>query len=411
MRANAINTSGLPFLTADFAGTGGAIKQYDEDFVVEEVPRYRAGGDGTHVYFLMEKRGLTTLRAIREIARALRRKPGDIGYAGLKDAHGVTRQWLSIEHADAERIRSLSLNRMRILDVTRHTNKIKLGHLSGNRFVVRVRDVCADAQDRARTILEILSQRGLPNYFGPQRFGVRGDNAAIGRAILHDDYDEAIRLMVGRPNEHDNPAIRKARELFDAGDYEGSASAWPGRTFSQQASVCIAYGRTGGNAKKAWHTVNHTLRKLYLSSFQSELFNRVLATRILSLDKLQAGDVAWKHANGACFLVEDTAVEQPRCESFEISPTGPIFGRKMKRPTGAPDKMEQTLLTETGLTIDTINSKGSGKLDGARRPLRVPVGDSSISSGCDEHGEFLELAFFLPPGSYATCLLREVTKN
>jgi tRNA pseudouridine13 synthase len=132
--------------------------------------------------------------------------------------------------------------------------------------------------------------------------------------------------------------------------------------------------------------------------------------RIGSLDKLETGDVAWKHGNGACFLVEDAATEQPRCDSLEISPTGPIFGRKMKRPAGVPDEMEQTLLVESGLELETIDSKGSGTLDGARRPLRVPLGEAKVSVGRDDRGEYLELVFFLPPGSYATSAVREVTK-
>jgi len=401
----------VPFLTADLAGTGGVIKKYDEDFVVEEVSQYHAKGRGTHVYFQIEKRGLTTLRANREIARALRKKPSDVGYAGLKDAHGVTRQWLSVEHVDVEHVRSLAIDRIKVLEVTKHTNKLKLGHLSGNKFVVRVRDACGDGLERARAIVDVLSGRGLPNYFGPQRFGVRGDNAVIGRAILRDDYDKAIQVMLGRANEFDNDAIRKARDLFDARDYEAAARAWPGRSFTEQATVCVTYGRTGRDAKKAWRVVNHTLRKLYLSSFQSELFNRIVADRIDSIDKLEPGDVAWKHANGACFLVEDAEVEQPRCDSFEISPTGPIFGRKMKRPTGQPDETEQAVLLESGLTVDSIDSKGSGKLDGARRPMRVPLRDAAVSAGRDERGEYLELSFFLPPGSYATNALREVTKT
>ena len=94
----------LPYLTADLPGVGGEIKRFDEDFVVEELPLYAPSGAGTHVYFTIEKRGLPTLAAIQHIARALGRQPRDIGYAGMKDAHGVTRQMLSVEHVENSQV-------------------------------------------------------------------------------------------------------------------------------------------------------------------------------------------------------------------------------------------------------------------------------------------------------------------
>src|ERR1043166_8776551 len=104
----------LPYLTADLPGIGGEIKRYDEDFIVEELPLYAPSGSGTHVYFAIEKRGLPTLAAIQHIARALGRQPRDIGYAGMKDAHGVTRQMLSVEHVDNNQVESLALSRIKV---------------------------------------------------------------------------------------------------------------------------------------------------------------------------------------------------------------------------------------------------------------------------------------------------------
>lgn len=203
----------LPFLTVDLPGVGGAIKRYDEDFIVEEIPLYPANGKGTHTYFVIEKRGLTTLAAIRQIARSLGRNPRDIGYAGLKDAHGITQQRLSLEHVDPAVIESLELGRIRVLSVTRHGNKIKLGHLTGNRFTIKVRDTVESPLGPAEPIMDVLLSRGVPNYFGPQRFGARGDNALIGRAVLLDNYDDAIALILGRPGPGDHGKVREARTV------------------------------------------------------------------------------------------------------------------------------------------------------------------------------------------------------
>jgi tRNA pseudouridine13 synthase len=402
--------SDLPYLTSDLPGVGGVIKQHDEDFVVEELPLYVPSGEGTHAYLTIEKRGLTTHAAIDIIAKTLGRQPHDIGYAGLKDAHGITQQTLSIEHVDPEHLSSLSLGRIRILSVHRHTNKLKLGHLTGNRFVIRIRDTVDSPLEQAKPILDVLSARGVPNYFGPQRFGTRGDNARIGHAVLRDDYEEAIAQMLGRPTPADSGNARKARELFDAGDVEAAAEAW-GRSFPAYARVCRALNKAGGNTWRAWRAVDHSLRKLYVSALQSELFNQVLAGRIRGIDRLETGDVAWKHKNGACFLVEDGAAEQARCDAFEVSPTGPLFGRRMKDAKGEPGHREAEVLAASGLKREQIRVKDGKRLDGARRPLRVPITAPETQAGDDDRGPYLQLTFALPRGAYATNVTREICKS
>ncbi len=399
----------LPYLTADLPGVGGAIKRYDEDFVVEELPLYEPSGEGTHTYFAIEKRGLPTPAAIKLIASRLGKRPHDIGYAGLKDAHGVTRQMLSVEHVDPEQIERLELSRISVLSIDRHTNKLKLGHLAGNRFAIKIRDTVAAPLPIGRSIVEVLTARGVPNYFGPQRFGARGDNAAVGLAVLRDDYEEAIALILGRVGPADQGEVRRARELFDDGDLQAAADAWP-RRFDSNARLCRALIRVDGDAGRAWRAVDHTMRRFYISAVQSDLFNRVLARRVANLDRLETGDIAWIHRNGACFHVEDAAIEQPRCDAFEISPSGPLFGRKMTEASGPPGQLEANVLAETGLEKGAIRSKDATRLTGARRPLRVPLSTPIIEDGDDDRGPYLRLTFDLPPGAYATGVTREICK-
>lgn len=402
----------LPYLSSDQPGIGGCIKRFNEDFLVEELPLYPASGTGTHTYLTIEKQGMTTLAAVGQLARALGRLPRDVGYAGLKDAHGITRQTLSVEHVAPERIADLSLPRMRVISINHHTNKIKLGHLRGNRFHVRIRDVAADARNvqRAGGIVEVLQRRGIPNYFGPQRFGARGDNAAVGRAVLHDDYAEAVALLLGRPGPFDHGPVRHARELFDQGDLAAAARAWPPH-FREQKRVCHALIKSNGDAHRAWRAVDHTLRKLYYSALQSELFNRVVALRIDSIDQVLVGDLAYKHANGACFRVEDAAAEQPRCTALEISATGPLFGRRMTEAQGEPGRCEEQVLVEASLTRDRFVSRDGTRFEGGRRPIRVPLGAAQVERGEDQNGPFLSLEFELPAGAYATNVTREVCKS
>jgi tRNA pseudouridine13 synthase len=165
----------LPFLTSDISPVAGTVKGLYEDFVVEEIPLYEPCGSGDHVYFTIEKKGLTTHHAIRDIARVLGVRPRDIGSAGNKDSRGVTRQTLSVEHVDPSRLERLSLPRLSILSISRHRNKLRTGHLKGNRFAIKLRDVDENRFDDVNQVMQRLIARGAFNYYGPQRFGHRGD--------------------------------------------------------------------------------------------------------------------------------------------------------------------------------------------------------------------------------------------
>ncbi|MFQ5592314.1 MAG: tRNA pseudouridine(13) synthase TruD [Phycisphaerae bacterium] len=402
--------AGLPYLTPGQPGIGGVIKRFDDDFIVEELPLYRPCGDGTHVFFTIEKRGMPTLRAVRLIARQLGKRPQDIGYAGLKDAHGVTRQVLSVEHAEPRRIERLSLDGIKVVSVNRHGNKLKLGHLAGNRFSIKIRGCLKGPLPNARAVLDVLKARGVPNYFGPQRFGARGDNAAVGLAVVRGDYDEALALILGRAGPVDHGDVRRARDLYDKGDLAGAAASWA-RSSPENARVCRVLMESEHDARRGWRAIDHTMRRFYVSSLQSELFNQTLARRIDSIDRLAAGDIAWKHRNGASFRVDDAAAEQARCDAFEISPTGPLFGRRMMQASGVAGKLEAAVLAEVNLTNIDIRWRDAGRLLGGRRPLRVPLSHVGTSAGEDKHDAYLLLEFDLPPGAYATCVTRELCKS
>lgn len=400
----------LPFLTAEVPGIGGRIKARPEDFVVEEVPLYEASGEGTHVYFRMEKAGLATMAAIDQLARALGRPSRDFGYAGLKDADAVTRQMVSIEHLDPARLERLSLQRIRILDVSRHQNKLKLGHLKGNRFTIRVRDVDPARVDDVREMLQVLCRRGVPNYFGSQRFGLRGDTWRTGRAMLRHEPEEAVGLMAGRPAPEDFGDVRKARELFEQGEYLAAAETWP-YPFRNERRLCRAMAQAKGNARRALGAVDRQIRRLMVSAYQSHLFNQVVAARIDALDRLMIGDLAWRHPQGAVFRVEDLAREQARCDAFEISPTGPLFGSRMSMPDGPAGETEAAILKREGMTLDAWHDGQGRRLRGGRRPLRFQPHEVEVEAGSDDLGPYIETRFFLESGCYATTVLREICKT
>ncbi|RME74074.1 MAG: tRNA pseudouridine(13) synthase TruD, partial [Chloroflexi bacterium] len=361
----------LPYLTADLPGIGGQLKSTPEDFIVEEVPLYAPGGEGQHVYVWIEKRGLSTFSAVKIIARALGVSPAAIGYAGLKDAHAVTRQMLSIDGVSEADVERLALENINILQVSRHRNKIKIGHLAGNRFVIRVRNVGPEAQAVAEQILSILTRRGAPNYFGEQRFGMRNNSHRLGEALVRRDGQAFVQEYLGRPQPGDSEQLYEARRLVDEGRLAEALQIWP-PPLRDEYRVLRAVVSKGAEAAVILKALPPQLKNLFISAYQSHLFNQLLAQRIATLDRLEDGDVAYIHGKGASFLVESAQTEQPRADRFEISPSGPLFGPKTLLAEKAPGRREREVLARQGLTLDDFKLPGS-KVRGGRRPYRLKI--------------------------------------
>ena len=283
-------------VTEELPGTSGHLRQMPEDFQVEEVPLYEPQGSGSHAYALVEKTGLTT----RDLVLALMREgleEKSIGVAGLKDKHAVTKQWLSVPQRFSEALDSLdSLEGVTILERSRHKNKLAVGHLKGNYFKVRVREPDEGALDKAEAILKTLETKGLPNYFGPQRFGRGGTNAVDGYNFIHGE----------------------------------------------------------------WVPGGQRLKRFFVSALQSLLFNHLLNLRIERgiFDALILGDWAKKHDTGGVFKVEDVN-ESERAKRFEVSATLPLYGKKVKLSEAEAGEMEQEVLDYFGLRwVDFTSRKG-----------------------------------------------------
>jgi tRNA pseudouridine13 synthase len=236
----------------------------------------------------------------------------------------------------------------RALAAERHGNKLRTGHLAGNRFTVVIRGCGDDAEARARAVLGRLAQSGLMNLFGHQRFGQRGDNAALGALVLK------------RAPE----AARASRDRF--------------------------------------------LRRLSLSALQAELFNRCLAARVRDglFSQALLGDVMKKRGAGL-FVCTDPAGDTARMASGEIDPAGPLPGHALYAAAAVAREREDAVLAEAELDPRSF-AVGGGEMEGARRPYRIPLGEVQLDALPERA---LRLSFTLPPGSFAHALLREVMKS
>ena len=255
--------------------------------------------------------------------------------------------------------------------------------------------------------MEVLTQRGVPNYFGVQRFGHRGDTHALGRAIVCNDLDAFLKVFLGTPQSGESPAIQEARRLFDAGDLAGAMRLWPPEFNDERRALkTLMRGPESRAAQQALRSVPKRVRTFFVSAYQSYLFNLVMDARLETLDRLQDGDVATKRDSGASFLVEDARTEQPRADRFEISPSGPMYGYKLLLAEGEQGRLEREVLAGEGIDLDRFKGVEGMKLKGARRPLRFPIEETN-----SWYDDGVVVEFTLPAGSYATNVMAEITKN
>jgi tRNA pseudouridine13 synthase len=336
-----------PLLTHELPMVGGHLGPEPEHFQVDEVLLHEPSGAGEHLFVRIEKRLFTTPDAVDVIARAARVRSHDIGYAGMKDRHAVTRQWISLP-ARSSAVESWQLPEgLRVLEVQHNTQKLRTGQLRGNHFTVRLVDVPPGGAERAAPITAALLARGLPNYFGGQRFGRGGMN--LSRAVHW---------------------LRTGAKL---------------------------YGRRA-----------RFYAKLYPSVIQSELFNRYTAARMaLGFERLLRGEVLRLANVNSVFVVEHPEQELPRLLRRDVVLTGPMLGPKARLIRDEAEALVKEAFAGLGLPEELVYGWGRLGAGTHRDLLVIPEGLSVQATGERE----LELRFFLPAGSYATELLRELCRG
>ena len=170
------------------SGASATLKRLNEDFIVTELPLQRPSGEGEHLWLDVEKNGANTAFVAQQLADAASVQERDVGYAGLKDRHAITRQWFSIYLPKGETpdLTQLQHPEFKVLSQSRHVKKLRPGDLQGNRFRIVLRDVAGDphVMKAVEANLKAVASQGVPNYFGAQRFGHDGGNVEQGRAML-----------------------------------------------------------------------------------------------------------------------------------------------------------------------------------------------------------------------------------
>ena len=315
------------------------IRTSNEDFLVSEIPAFEPDGEGEHWYIKIRKNGENSDWVAKLLAQFFKVTSKEIGYAGKKDRHAITEQWFSVCLPGVKTISMQAFNSasIEVLEVQKHSRKLRTGALKGNRFSLCLRGVGDDIEFARRLA---MIEKGVPNYFGEQRFGIAGGNLSRGISLLKEEFKERNRNKKG----------------------------------------------------------------LYISAVRSWFFNHLLSVRIQDQlwSKIMAGDVLMLDGSKSHFVADDIDALTIRMQELDLHLTGPMCGRGRQIVTETALRWEQELLAEYADIIERLEYMG---LSQERRSIRLLAGN--LQSVCVKPGVW-RISFDLPPGSFATSVLREL---
>ncbi len=366
-------------------GVGGKLRILVEDFIVEERFEPCNDGEGEYVHFILEKYNWDTIRAITQLSRVLRVSLKRFGYAGTKDKRALTRQRVSAWRISEEELSKVSIPGLKLYGFTRCRERVNLGDLLGNEFTIAVRRLTGEAlEETLAQTTEQLHERGVPNYFGYQRFGtVRPNTHLVGKAIVQGNLEEAVMLYLARPYPKERSDAYEARKFLDeTRDYRRALELFPSRLHYER-NMLDSLSKNPRDFAGALRRLPKKLRRMLVHAYQSYLFNRILSK-----------------------LIEEEIDIRER----EI----PLFGYDSEFSPGRQGEIEREVLEDEGVSLENFKIKPLPELtmSGSKRRAAVST-EISYSLGEDElHADMKKLVvrFFLPPGSYATSLLREYMK-
>lgn len=337
------------------------FKQSKDDFVVTEVPLYEFSGEGEHLVLTLRKKDLSTWDAVNILSDHLGCKQKEIGYAGLKDKNAMTIQHISIPKQFAQALEKFEHPNIKILDTILHNNKIRVGHLKGNKFFIRLKHVSPFNAKKIEEVLAKIVQFGIPNYFGFQRFGIEGDN-----------YIKGYEIATNKRKERN----KKLFQMY--------INALQSHCFNQWLSYRIEISKLidSFDAPLLEEKIGMPKETIKLLQKQKHPF------------KLLPGDLMSHYPYGRIFHIEDLDAEVEKFMLLDRVPTGLLPGKKIKLADGLAREIEQKYDVPLKLT------------DGSRR--FAWIFPENLESNYKEEPAHMELNFYLPKGSYATTLIDEL---
>jgi tRNA pseudouridine13 synthase len=383
------------------------LKCQPDDFRVEELTDTKPGASGRYTFYRLTKRDQGTIEAVAEICRRWNLSNRQVSYAGLKDRHAATVQYLTIADGPSRGIRT---PRFELEPVGRLTQPYSSRQLVGNRFELVLRSLDRGEMERARAGVEDIPRAGLPNYFDDQRFGSVGRAGEFAaEAWLRGDHERALKLAMAEPNPSDRAAAKAEKAILRGhwGDWSEAKRLLPR---SSARSIVTYLVDHPADFRGAFARLRRELRMLYFSAFQSHLWNLLLAGWLEF--QAQPGELIPVDLKVGTFPFP-RGMHPDRVEALRRSSL-PLPSARTPQPQGPLGEVAQKVLAPRRLEWkdlrikhlkDVFFSKGSRPCLFFPGQLQVEPRDDEIHPG----RLALRLAFELPKGSYATILVKRIT--
>ena len=311
------------------------FRQRPEDFLVEEVSDFQPEGSGGHLALWIQKNHLDHRALVSRLCDAFGVPQAAVGWAGMKDRVAVAMQWMTVEtEKDATLLADSDV--LRIVHASRHPRRLRMGHLTGNRFIIRIRGVDPTLAPLIHRRLMQVATHGLPNQYGTQRFGYRGVNDVLGAHLLRSEWEALLEawLGTGAPPWPDHEL--DMRTAFSQGDHQLALQGWSDRWHPERRAISrLIDGLTPAEVVKA---VPRSMRLIWSDAALASIFNAVLAQRLVDGRVTEMpGDVYWSHERFLDRAGPGTPIQ---------TPTGPLWGSKMRAASGPVDELERQALCE-----------------------------------------------------------------
>ncbi len=417
----------LKYYRNDFGFVGGKIREKPEDFVVEEVSDFdynefseKKQKQFDYLLVKIKSKNWDTNDLIRVLSNKLGISKNRISFAGTKDKKAITTQFFTFYKIKKQEILNLDINGVNFLEFGLTNNEINIGDLVGNNFKIKLKET-KNLKDVDK-IIDKLERKGIINYYGPQRFGqTRPITHLVGKEIVKENYKKATKIYVSKPFSAEKEDIRSKRKEINKkwGEkkvFKKGLRDLP-KYLSYERTLLHHLAENPNDFPGALKKLPNNLLNLFIHAYQSYLFNKAINYRIengLSLNKVTKGDVVCYtdlKTNIPNRKVTERITERNEQKIKEMIkeekayPTAPLFGTKTKLALGKMGEIEESILEEENLDLNDFRIKKIPQISSSgmrREVITYPKFDEIKKTK-----NYLELRFFLPKGTYATCVTRE----
>ncbi|MCJ7444362.1 MAG: tRNA pseudouridine(13) synthase TruD [Methanotrichaceae archaeon] len=414
---------GMDFYITDENGCGGVLRSSPEDFKVIELYEELGYEGGKYLILELEKKDWDTHHLIRELSRQLGISQKRFNWAGTKDKRAVTSQRISITYLNEIELKRIKLPDIRIRVLGRTNRAVGLGDLLGNRFYIKIREINCNGVDVEKNVSKITDEiyrfGGVPNYFGVQRFGeIRPITHKVGESLVRGMIEEAVFVYLAQPFQGELEQTQEARrELWETRDVGEAIKIYP-KYLRYELAILNYIIEHPGDYAKSFNVLSPNLRRLFVHAYQSYIFNQILSRRLaagMPLNQAIEGDVVCFSKGGLANITKLQQVTSTNLDAVNklinhhrAYVTLPLVGYESCLALGTQGEIERDILEEQAISPADFKIPANVDLSskGSRRVALL-----RISPNIHVIGNIAEFDFSLPPGSYATVVLREYMKS